>query len=222
MWSGITGSCMWAKSESCWGTSATYADNGGQVKAFIEAFRGYQYNLPSSPTNGLPAQISALPAVKVRWNMLTPKAGRYMALWDIYFTKSATVENRQGDANLMLFQYIYDRTSWMGSDTDVVGGKDVTIGGLTWRYRYVLNDARVNNGPVLVMYAYPRMQNGSMGVQSANIDVKAIFNWAVSQKIFDPALYLKEVAAGWELIESSPTLDGGKFQTNDLGIDLAQ
>lgn len=220
MWSGVLGSTMWAKDATCWGTAATYADNGGDTKTFIEAFRGYQYNLPSSATSGLPAMMSALPSVKVRWNMTTPKAGRYMALWDIYFNKTATIENRQGDANLMLFQYVYDRTGWIGSDADVVGGQDVTIGGVQWRYRYVLNDPRVNNGPVLVMYAYPRMANSQMGLQSASIDVKAIFDWAVAQKIFDASFYLKEVAAGWELIESGPTFDGGKFQTNDFGIDL--
>lgn len=220
MWSGITGSCMWAKDEKCWGTAATYADNGGQVKTYIEAFRGYQFDLPSSPNNGMPVQISALTAAKIKWNMTTPKAGRYMALWDIYFNKSSTIENRPGDANLMLFQYVYDRTGWVGSDDDIKNGQDVEIGGLKWRYRYVMNDARVNNGPVILMYAYPRMANSQMGLQSADIDLKAILDWAVSQKIFEAGFYLKEIAAGWEIIESGPALDGGKFQTNDFGIVL--
>lgn len=211
---------MWAKDEKCWGTAATYADNGGQVKTYIEAFRGYQFDLPSSPNNGMPVQISALTAAKIKWNMTTPKAGRYMALWDIYFNKSSTIENRPGDANLMLFQYVYDRTGWVGSDDDIKNGQDVEIGGLKWRYRYVMNDARVNNGPVILMYAYPRMANSQMGLQSADIDLKAILDWAVSQKIFEAGFYLKEIAAGWEIIESGPALDGGKFQTNDFGIVL--
>jgi hypothetical protein len=211
---------MWSKSESCWGAEATYNDDGGWVKAYLQAWRGYHYNMLSGPDSGLPQAMATIQQVSGLWDMTTPKAGRYMALWDIYFQKTATVQNSQGDANLMLFQYIWDRTGWLGSDSDIPpSAENVTIGGLTWRYKYIASESRVNNGPVIVMYAFPR--NGTqLGVQSAKIDIKAIHDWAVSQKLLPSGLYLKGVQVGWETIEVGPSFDGGKFQTNAFKVSI--
>lgn len=217
MWSGVLGSCMWGKSSDCWGSNATYSNGTGNVKAYAFGFRGYHYNLASSTSSGFPLVLSK-PLI-VTWNMVTPKAGRYMALWDLYFQKTATVENKQGDANIMLFQYIWDRDKWIGSDADLgSNAPTVTVGGLSWRYKYVAADPRVSGGPVIALYAMPK-GDITHGVQSAKLDLKAIYDWAVSEKLIAAGMYLKGVEVGWELIESGPTLDGGKFQTKSFMVE---
>jgi hypothetical protein len=214
---------MWAQTSACWGAAPTYVNGYGDVKAYLEAWRGYHYNMMSgeSDGNGLPAQMDTITKVIGTWAMETPNAGRYMALWDIYFQLTDGVRNEQGDANLMLFQYIYDRTGWLASDQDVTPPAPfVTVGGYSWRYKYIPSEGRVNNGPVLVMYMFPQNSQQEWGSETATIDIKAIYDWAVTEELFPASMFLRGVQVGWETIEVGPTFGDGKFKTKNFVVQI--
>ena len=218
MWASSSGSCMWANSERCWGSSAQYENGDGNVKAYASAYRGDHYGSfgTVNPTNGLPVRIADLSRLSARWNMVTPHDGRYMVLWDIYFREDAATS---GDyhANLMLFQYWFDRFGAIGGPDDVepdpayVGR--FTVGGHEWRVKYTPSDGRVTGGPVIVGYADPI-------VEEATFDLKQIIDWAVGQGWLNQDWYLSVVEVGWQLIEAGPPYGDGQFQTNDFQVSL--
>jgi hypothetical protein len=218
MWASSSGSCMWATSERCWGSSAQYENGEGTVKAYASAYRGDHYGSfgTVNPTNGLPAKIADLSQLSARWNMSTPKDGRYMVLWDIYFREDAATS---GDyhADLMLFQYWFDRSGAIGTTSDVEGQGDYvgrfTVGGHTWRVRHIASDSRVTGGPVIVGYVDPI-------VEDATIDLKQIIDWAVGQGWLSQDWFLSVIEVGWQLIETGPPHGDGQFQTNDFQVSI--
>lgn len=220
MWASNSGSCMWAQSSSCWGARATYEDLGGYVKTYDSAMRGDHYSQFPISGNGMPVgPLSGISALSARWNMQTPKAGRYMALWDIYFRRTNGVYDPNTNpyvANLMLFQYYHDRTGWIGSDSDIGPNTPGWIGqkvfsGITWKCKYGLDSSR--NMRVMTCYATPPTEN-------ATLDLKEIIDFAVSKGYFDPSWYLTVVEAGWEIIEAGGSNGTGLFQTTDFRVAL--
>jgi hypothetical protein len=150
--------------------------------------------------SGFPIQVSVLPAVTSNWTTTQPAAGEYDVAYDIWFNSTPTTSGQPDRAELMIWIAEAGGPTPAGS---VVGA--VTIGGATWN---------VWEGP-MPTWTYIAYVLTPPVTAVSNLDIRAFVNDAVARGFIDPASYLIDVEAGFEIWQG-----GQGLATNDFSVTV--
>lgn len=205
--------CMWSNSQHNWGATSNLADGKGNVKAYAEIFRGCHYeNCTNDPD--LPVRLGDLTSLTGRWAHKPVTSGRFLGLWDIYSWETPEkVGKGKGHWCFMIFQNIYDRTGWCGSQADWGTNRNYRgrfyASGQYWNVVHAnAGDGGFGNtGPTTVFYAEKYSND-------MTIDINDIIKLCISKGWANENWYLGGIETGWEIIE------GGTFETTYYDVQI--
>jgi cellulose 1,4-beta-cellobiosidase len=184
------------------GFAVTRADFGlpaqGPPATYPAIFRGCHWGT-CSKHSGLPAPVAALPAVTTSWVVDVPGGGAYDAAYDIWFNKTPTTSGAPDGAELMVW---LDHGGGVGSAGKQTG--TVSLSGATWD---------VWQGPMggWKYIAYVRTEP-THAVR--DLDIVAFTRDAIARGAVDPAWYLIDVEAGFEVWQGGRGLASRSFSVS--------
>lgn len=152
--------------------------------------------------SGLPLEVSAIQSAVTSWSTTQPPGGAYNAAYDVWFNQSPSTGGRPDGAELMIW---LNHTGGVQPAGTAVG--EVTLGGATytvWTERQSGQNyiAYVRNRPARTV---------------RKLDLRAFIDDAVMRGFIDPAWYLIEVEAGFEVWQGGAGLATTSFALQTAG-----
>jgi len=145
--------------------------------------------------SGLPVQAATMPAVPSHWEVTPSPSGAYDIAYDLWFNKTPTTSGQPNGAELMI---------WLDHRGDVqpAGSQiaTVTIAGAPW-------DVWKGSMSGWTYIAYVRQTPAT----SVDLDLRAFTQDAVTRGAVDPASYLIDIEAGFEIWQGGAGLATSAF-----------
>ncbi|SEE20144.1 Fibronectin type III domain-containing protein [Streptomyces misionensis] len=146
--------------------------------------------------SGLPIQVSQLGSSTTSWSTTQPASGAYDVAYDLWFNSTPTTDDQPDGTEVMIWLNSRGGVQPFGSKTattNVAGhGWDVWTGQQTsWK---------------IISYV---LQGG--GTSFSNLDVKALIDDAVARGSINPAHYLIDAEAGFEIWQGGQGLASNSF-----------
>jgi hypothetical protein len=176
----------------------------GPPASYPSILRGCHWGV-CSKGSGLPVLVSALPEVKSSWAVTVPAGAAYDVAYDVWFNRTPETRGAPDGAELMIW---LDHGGGVGSFGARTGR--VALEGATWD---------VWQGPMggWNYIAYVRTEP-THAVR--DLDLRAFARDAVLRGAVDPAWYLIDVEAGFELWQGGQGMTSHAFRV-DLGPGAA-
>jgi hypothetical protein len=168
--------------------------SAGPPASFPSIYKGCHWG-NCTDRSGLPALVSTLPAVPSHWTVTSAASGAYDIAYDLWFNQTATASGQPNGTELMIWLDHAGGVQPAGSRIAAV-----LIGGAVWD---------VWKGPMSgwTYTAYVRQ----MPVDSVDLDLREFVQDALVRGTINPAWYLIDVEAGFEIWQGGSGLATRSF-----------
>ncbi|HEY4021449.1 MAG TPA: ricin-type beta-trefoil lectin domain protein [Pseudonocardiaceae bacterium] len=199
-WNSSAQQCITYTSGTAWSVStANFSPPpGGAPNTYPSIYQGCHWGSCTSGSS-MPIQVSNLGSATTSWDTSQPASGAYDVAYDIWFNSTPTTGGQPDGTELMIWLNSRGGVSPFGSQTgtSTVDGDNwnVWTGQQTsWKIiSYVLNPG---------------------GTSFTNLDLKAIIGDAVNRGSINPANYLIDVEAGFEIWQGGQGLATNSFSVS--------
>ena len=176
-------------------TQSAINNSGGSPGGYPSIYKGCHWG-NCTQNSGLPVQVSALKNVTSDWSTKQPQSGAYDVAYDIWYNSKPTTSGSPDGAELMVWLNSRGAVQPAGS----IIAKNVSIGGTVYNVWY----DKMNWNYI----AYQRV-SGTTSVKG--LDIRAITQDAVKRGYIQPAWYLADIEAGFELWQGGANLATTSF-----------
>jgi chitodextrinase len=159
----------------------------GAPATYPSSYKGCHWGVCSS-NSGLPIQVSALGSATTSWSTVQPASGAYDVAYDIWFNSTPTTKGQPDGTEMMIWLNSRGGVQPFGSQTGTA-----SLDGMAWNV-WTGQQSSPTTGWKIISYV---LQGG--GTSFSNLDVKALINDAVSRGSLNPAHYLIDAEAGFEI-----------------------
>jgi chitodextrinase len=200
-WNSTAQQCLTYTTGTAWSiTTANFnLPTNGAPATYPSIYKGCHWGL-CSPTNSMmPIQVSDLGTATTSWSTTQPATGAYDVAYDIWFNSTPTTPGQPNGTELMI---------WLNSRGGVqpFGGQTGTanIDGFNWN----VWTGQQTSWKIISYVLNP-------GATSfTNLDVKPLIQDAVSRGSLNPAHYLIDAEAGFEIWQGGQGLGTNSFSFN--------
>jgi hypothetical protein len=201
-WNSSAQQCITYTSGTAWSVStANFSPPpGGAPNTYPSIYQGCHWGSCTSGS-GMPIQVSNLGSATTSWSTSQPASGAYDVAYDIWFNSTPTTGGQPDGTELMIWLNSRGGVSPFGSQTGTStvdsDNWNVWTGQQTsWKIiSYVLNPG---------------------GTSFTNLDLKAIIQDAVNRGSINPANYLIDVEAGFEIWQGGQGLATNSFAVSTI------
>ncbi|MEU6854671.1 cellulose binding domain-containing protein [Actinacidiphila alni] len=184
-WNSTAQQCLTATGGTAWSLSTANFNlpTNGAPATYPSLFKGCHWG-DCTPNSGLPIQVNKLGSAVSSWSTVQPASGAYDVAYDLWINSTPTTAGQPDGTEIMI---------WLNSRGGVqpFGGKTGTssAAGHGW-------DVWTGRQTSWKIISYV-LQGG--GTSLSGLDVKALIDDAVSRGSVDPAHYLIDAEAGFEV-----------------------
>jgi chitodextrinase len=195
-WNSTAPQCITYNGGTGWTVStANFNLSGGAPATYPSIYKGCHWGLCTG-NSGLPIQMSDLGSAVSSWSTAQPSSGAYDVAYDIWFNSTPTTTGQPDGTEVMVWINSRGGVQPFGSQTATTN-----VDGMNWNVwtgqqtswkiiSYVLNPGTASVG---------------------NLDLKALFEDAVARGSINPANYLIDVEAGFEIWQGGQGLGTDSF-----------
>ncbi|MFL6111053.1 MAG: GH12 family glycosyl hydrolase domain-containing protein [Catenulispora sp.] len=195
-WNSSAQQCITYTGGTAWSVStANFNLSGGAPATYPSIFKGCHWGL-CTPNSGLPIQMSKLASATSSWSTNQPGSGAYDVAYDIWFNSSPTTSGQPDGTEVMIWINSRGGVQPFGSQTG-----NANIAGMNW-------NVWTGNQTSWKIISYV-LNPGATSVN--NLDLKAMFNDAIARGSINPAHYLLDVEAGFEIWQGGQGLATNSF-----------
>jgi len=195
-WNSSAQQCITYNGGTSWTVStADFNLSGGAPATYPSIFKGCHWGL-CTPNSGLPVQMSKLGSATSSWSTTQPASGAYDVAYDIWFNSTPTTSGQPDGTEVMIWIDSRGGVAPFGSQTG-----NATIAGHNWN----VWTGRQTSWNIISYVLNP----GAASV--TNLDLKAMFNDAVTRGSINPDHYLIDIEAGFEIWQGGQGLATNNF-----------
>jgi chitodextrinase len=198
-WNSSAQQCITYTSGTAWSVStANFNLSGGAPATYPSIFKGCHWGLCTG-NSGLPIQMSKLGSATTSWSTNQPGSGAYDVAYDIWFNSTPTTSGQPDGTEVMIWINSRGGVQPFGSQTGTSN-----VDGMNWN----VWTGQQTSWKIISYVLNP----GATSV--SNLDLKALFNDAVSRGSINPAHYLLDVEAGFEIWQGGQGLGTNSFSVS--------
>ena len=199
-WNSSAQQCITYTSGTAWSVStANFTPPGnGAPNTYPSIFAGCHWGNCTSGS-GLPIQVSNLGSASTSWSTTQPASGAYDVAYDIWFNSTPTTGGQPDGTELMIWLNSRGGVSPFGSETGTS-----TVDGDNWG----VWTGQQTSWKIISYTLNPG------GTSFSNLDLKAIIQDAVNRGSINPANYLIDVEAGFEIWQGGQGLATNSFSVS--------
>ncbi|MFL6114708.1 MAG: glycoside hydrolase family 6 protein [Catenulispora sp.] len=199
-WNSTAQQCITYNSGTSWSVSTANFNltTAGAPATYPSIFKGCHWGI-CTPNSGLPIQVSNLGSATSSWSTVQPASGAYDVAYDIWFNSTPTTIGQPDGTEIMIWINSRGGVQPFGSQTGTAN-----LSGMNW-------NVWTGNQTSWKIISYV-LNPGATSV--TNLDVKALINDAVSRGSLNPAHYLLDAEAGFEIWQGGQGLATTNFSFN--------
>ena len=198
-WNSSLQQCLTYTGGTAWSVStANFNTSGGAPATYPSIFKGCHWGLCTG-NSGFPIQMSKLGSATSSWSTNQPSSGAYDVAYDIWFNSTPTTSGQPDGTEVMIWINSRGGVQPFGSQTG-----NANIAGMNWN----VWTGRQTSWNIISYVLNP----GATSV--SNLDLKAMFNDAVSRGSINPNHYLIDVEAGFEIWQGGQGLGTNSFSVS--------
>jgi chitodextrinase len=195
-WNSSDRQCVTYTSGTAWSVStANFNLSGGAPATYPSIYKGCHWGL-CTPNSGLPIQVSKLGSAVSSWNTVQPNSGAYDAAYDLWFNSTPSTSGQPDGTEIMIWLNSRGGVQPFGSQT-----ANANIAGHNWN---VWTGQQA--GWKIISYV---LNPGATSL--TNLDTKAMINDSVARGSLNPAHYLLDAEAGFEIWQGGQGLATTSF-----------
>jgi chitodextrinase len=196
-WNSSAQQCLTYTSGTAWTVSTANFGLGtsGAPATYPSIFKGCHWGLCTAGS-GLPIQMSNLGSAVSSWSTTQPSSGAYDVAYDIWFNSTPTTSGQPDGTEVMIWINSRGGVQPFGSQTGTTN-----VDGMNWN----VWTGQQTSWKIISYVLNP----GSTSV--SNLDLKALFQDAVSRGSINPSNYLIDVEAGFEIWQGGQGLGTNSF-----------
>ena len=199
-WNSTAQQCITYTGNTAWNVSTANFNLGtsGAPATYPSIYKGCHWGVCTA-NSGLPIQVSNLGSATSSWSTTQPGSGAYDVAYDIWFNSTPTTTGQPDGTEMMIWLNSRGGVQPFGSQTGTS-----TAAGLNW-------NVWTGNQTSWKIISYV-LNPGATSV--TNLDIKALINDAVSRGSLNPAHYLIDAEAGFEIWQGGQGLATNSFSFN--------
>jgi len=198
-WNSSAQQCITYTSGTAWSVStANFNLSGGAPATYPSIYKGCHWGLCTG-NSGFPIQMSKLGSATTSWSTSQPSSGAYDVAYDIWFNSTPTTSGQPDGTEVMIWINSRGGVQPFGSQTGTTN-----VDGMNWN----VWTGRQTSWNIISYVLNP----GATSV--SNLDLKALFNDAVARGSINPAHYLIDVEAGFEIWQGGQGLGTNGFSVS--------
>ena len=195
-WNSTAQQCVTYTGGTAWSmTTANFNLSGGAPATYPSIFKGCHWGL-CTPNSGFPIQVSKLGSASTSWSTVQPNSGAYDVAYDIWFNSAPTTTGQPDGTEVMIWINSRGGVQPFGSRTGTS-----SAAGMNW----AVWTGQQTSWKIISYVLDP----GATSV--SNLDLKAMINDAVARGSINPAHYLIDVEAGFEIWQGGQGLATNSF-----------
>ncbi|MEY9910249.1 chitodextrinase [Catenulispora sp. MAP12-49] len=195
-WNSTAQQCITYNGGTGWTVStANFNLSGGAPATYPSIYKGCHWGLCTS-NNSFPIQMSKLGSATTSWSTTQPSSGAYDVSYDIWFNSTPTTTGQPDGTEVMIWLNSRGGVQPFGSQTGTSNAA-----GLNWN----VWTGQQTSWKIISYVLNP----GATSV--SNLDLKALFQDAVSRGSINPSNYLLDVEAGFEIWQGGQGLGTNSF-----------
>jgi hypothetical protein len=168
--------------------------SAGPPASYPSIYKGCHWGNCTSGS-GLPVQVSSLPPVPSHWTVTSSPTGAYDIAYDLWFNQTPTTSGQPNGTELMIWLNHRGGVQPAGSQIGTVA-----MAGATW-------DVWKGSMSGWTYIAYVRQTP----VDAVDLDLRAFTQDAVARGTINPAWYLVDIEAGFEIWQGGSGLATSSF-----------
>ncbi|ACU72507.1 cellulose-binding family II [Catenulispora acidiphila DSM 44928] len=199
-WNSSAQQCLTYNGATAWTVSTANFNLGGSgaPATYPSIFKGCHWGLCTS-NNPFPIQMSKLGSAVSSWDTTQPSSGAYDVAYDIWFNSSPTATGQPDGTEVMIWMNSRGGVQPFGSQTG-----NTTVAGHNWN----VWTGQQSSWKIISYVLNPGATSLS------NLDLKAMFQDAVSRGSINPSNYLLDVEAGFEIWQGGQGLGTNSFSVS--------
>jgi len=198
-WNSSAQQCITYTGGTAWSVStANFNLSGGAPATYPSIYKGCHWGLCTG-NSGFPIQMSKLGSATTSWSTNQPSSGAYDVAYDIWFNSAPTTSGQPDGTEVMIWINSRGGVQPFGSQTGTTNAA-----GMNWN----VWTGRQTSWNIISYVLNP----GATSV--SNLDLKALFNDAVARGSINPAHYLIDVEAGFEIWQGGQGLGTNSFSVS--------
>lgn len=198
-WNSTAQQCITYNSGTSWSVStANFNLSGGAPATYPSIYKGCHWGLCTA-NSGLPIQESNLGSAVSSWSTNQPASGAYDVAYDIWFNSTPTTSGQPDGTEVMIWINSRGGVQPFGSQTGTSNAS-----GMNWN----VWTGQQTSWKIISYVLNP----GATSVN--NLDLKALFQDAVSRGSINPSNYLLDVEAGFEIWQGGQGLGTNSFSVS--------
>ncbi|GAB3891093.1 hypothetical protein GCM10029964_063700 [Kibdelosporangium lantanae] len=196
-WNSTAQQCVTYTSGTAWSLSTANFNlpTNGAPATYPSIFKGCHWG-QCTPNSGLPIQVSKLGSAVSSWSTVQPSSGAYDVAYDLWFNSSPTTTGQPDGTEIMIWLNSRGGVQPFGSQNG-----NANIAGHNWTVW-----TGQQSGWKIISYV---LNPGATSV--SNLDVKAMISDSVSRGSLNPAHYLLDAEAGFEVWQGGQGLATTSF-----------
>jgi chitodextrinase len=196
-WNSTAPQCVTYTGGTAWSvTTANFnLTTSGPPATYPSIYKGCHWGACTSGS-GLPLQVSGVTSALTSWDTTQPASGAYDVAYDVWFNSTPTTAGQPDGTEMMIWLNSRGGVQPFGSKTGTV-----TAAGHSW-------DVWTGNQSSWKIISYV-LQGG--GTSFTNLDVKPLMTDSVSRGSLNPAHYLIDAEAGFEIWQGGQGLASNSF-----------
>ncbi|HEX3592627.1 MAG TPA: cellulose binding domain-containing protein [Pseudonocardiaceae bacterium] len=197
-WNSSAEQCVTYTSGTAWSmTTANFnLPTNGAPATYPSIYKGCHWGLCTTTNSMMPIQVSDLGTATTSWSTTQPATGAYDVAYDIWFNSTPTTPGQPNGTELMI---------WLNSRGGVqpFGGQTGTanLDGMNWN----VWTGQQTSWKIISYVLNPG------GTSFTNLDVKPLIEDAVARGSLNPAHYLIDAEAGFEIWQGGQGLGTNSF-----------
>ncbi|MFC1430448.1 cellulose binding domain-containing protein [Streptacidiphilus sp. N1-3] len=199
-WNSSLQQCVTSSGGTAWSVSTANFNLGtsGAPATYPSLYKGCHWGACTTGSN-LPIQISSLGSATSSWSTVQPASGAYDVAYDLWINSAPTTAGQPDGTEIMIWLNSRGGVQPFGSQTGTS-----SAAGHSWNVW-----TGQQTSWKIISYV---LQGG--GTSFSNLDVKALINDAVSRGSVNPAHYLIDAEAGFEIWQGGQGLATSSFSFN--------
>lgn len=199
-WNSTAQQCITYSGGTAWSVSTANftPPPGGAPNTYPSIYSGCHWG-SCTTGSGLPIQVSNLATATTSWSTSQPGSGAYDVAYDIWFNSTPTTGGQPDGTELMIWLNSRGGVSPFGSQTGTA-----TVDGDNWN----VWTGQQTSWKIISYVLNPG------GTAFNNLDLKSIISDAVARGSINPAHYLIDVEAGFEIWQGGQGLATNSFSVS--------
>ncbi|WP_304941263.1 GH12 family glycosyl hydrolase domain-containing protein [Streptacidiphilus carbonis] len=195
-WNSTAAQCVTSTGGTAWSVStANFNLSGGAPATYPSLYKGCHWGACTTGS-GLPIQISQLGSATSSWSTVQPASGAYDVAYDLWINSTPTTTGQPDGTEIMIWLNSRGGVQPFGSQTGTS-----TAAGHNWNVW-----TGQQTSWKIISYV---LQGG--GTSVTDLDVKSLISDAVSRGSVNPAHYLIDAEAGFEIWQGGQGLGTNSF-----------